>query len=205
MEKLFSVKVIIVGDCSVGKSSLLLRFSDNTYLDDIEATCPIDFKLVTKELSDGNTIKLQIWDTGGQERFRTLTGSFFRGANGVLLCYDTTNKQSFINLRQWLGEIYRNSGDLVDIILVGTKCDELNQKVIDTAKAALFAEELGLLFFETSAKENIQVEAVFTELISVMMKNQQSRANPHSLDGSNRIEITNGIIKPASRNAKCSC
>ncbi|CAN6475599.1 unnamed protein product [Victoria cruziana] len=130
-------KLLLIGDSSVGKSCLLLRFADDSYVDSYISTIGVDFKIRTMEL-DGKTIKLQIWDTAGQERFRTITSSYYRGAHGIIIVYDVTEKESFNNVKQWLNEIDRYASDTVCKLLVGNKCDLVNEKVIETQTAKVF-------------------------------------------------------------------
>jgi len=120
-------KLLLIGDSGVGKSCLLLRFSDDTYTDSYISTIGVDFKIRTIEL-DGKTIKLQIWDTAGQERFRTITSSYYRGAHGIIVVYDCTDLESFNNVKQWLEEIDRYACENVNKLLVGNKCDLTSKK-----------------------------------------------------------------------------
>jgi len=106
----------------VGKSCLLLRFSDGSFTTSFITTIGIDFKIRTIEL-DGKRIKLQIWDTAGQERFRTITTAYYRGAMGILLVYDVTDESSFNNIRNWIRNIEQHASDSVNKILVGNKAD----------------------------------------------------------------------------------
>lgn len=152
-------KLLLIGDSGVGKSCLLLRFADDSYLDSYISTIGVDFKIRTVE-QDGKTIKLQIWDTAGQERFRTITSSYYRGAHGIIIVYDVTDQESFENVKQWLNEIDRYAIENVNKLLVGNKCDLPNRVVsYDTAKA--FADEVGIPFMETSAKDATNVEEAF--------------------------------------------
>ncbi|GMH25670.1 hypothetical protein Nepgr_027513 [Nepenthes gracilis] len=127
-------KLLLIGDSSVGKSCLLLRFADDSYVDSYISTIGVDFKIRTVEL-DGKTIKLQIWDTAGQERFRTITSSYYRGAHGIIIVYDVTEMESFNNVKQWLNEIDRYANDSVCKLLVGNKCDLVENKVVDRETA----------------------------------------------------------------------
>ncbi|KHN40548.1 Ras-related protein RABD2a [Glycine soja] len=153
-------KLLLIGDSGVGKSCLLLRFADDSYIESYISTIGVDFKIRTVE-QDGKTIKLQIWDTAGQERFRTITSSYYRGAHGIIIVYDVTDEESFNNVKQWLSEIDRYASDNVNKLLVGNKCDlEANRAVsYETAKA--FADEIGIPFMETSAKDATNVEQAF--------------------------------------------
>ncbi|XP_072956664.1 ras-related protein RABD1-like [Typha angustifolia] len=162
-------KVLLIGDSSVGKSCLLLRFSDDSYVDSYISTIGVDFKIRTIEL-DGKTVKLQIWDTAGQERFRTITSSYYRGAHGIIIVYDVTEMESFNNVKQWLNEIDRYASDNVCKLLVGNKCDLVENKVVETEKAQAFADELGIAFLETSAKESINVEKAFLTMSAEIKK-----------------------------------
>lgn len=153
-------KLLLIGDSGVGKSCLLLRFADDSYLDSYISTIGVDFKIRTVE-QDGKTIKLQIWDTAGQERFRTITSSYYRGAHGIIIVYDITDQESFNNVKQWLSEIDRYASENVNKLLVGNKSDLNDNRAVsyDTAKA--FADEIGIPFMEASAKSATNVEQAF--------------------------------------------
>jgi Ras-related protein Rab-1A len=153
-------KLLLIGDSGVGKSCLLLRFADDTYTESYISTIGVDFKIRTIEL-DGKTIKLQIWDTAGQERFRTITSSYYRGAHGIIVVYDVTDQESFNNVKQWLQEIDRYASENVNKLLVGNKCDLTNKKVVDYSSAKEYADQLGIPFLETSAKNATNVEQAF--------------------------------------------
>ncbi|KAM0844391.1 hypothetical protein ACQ4PT_041281 [Festuca glaucescens] len=153
-------KLLLIGDSGVGKSCLLLRFADDSYLESYISTIGVDFKIRTVE-QDGKTMKLQIWDTAGQERFRTITSSYYRGAHGIIIVYDVTDQDSFNNVKQWLNEIDRYASDNVNKLLVGNKCDLTDKKVVSYETAKAFADEIGIPFMETSAKNALNVEQAF--------------------------------------------
>ncbi|KAH8961672.1 hypothetical protein BDL97_05G061200 [Sphagnum fallax] len=155
------IKLLLIGDSGVGKSCLLLRFSDDTFTTSFITTIGIDFKIRIIEL-DNRLIKLQIWDTAGQERFRTITTAYYRGAMGILLVYDVTDESSFNNIRNWIRNIELHASDNVNKILVGNKADmDESKRAVPTAKGQALADEFGIKFFETSAKTNLNVENVF--------------------------------------------
>ncbi|TVU39911.1 hypothetical protein EJB05_13355 [Eragrostis curvula] len=157
----YLIKLLLIGDSGVGKSCLLLRFSDGSFTTSFITTIGIDFKIRTIEL-DGKRIKLQIWDTAGQERFRTITTAYYRGAMGILLVYDVTDKSSFNNIRNWIRNIEQHASDNVNKILVGNKADmDESKRAVPTSKGQALADEYGIKFFETSAKTNLNVEQVF--------------------------------------------
>eukprot|EP01097_Dermamoeba_algensis_P006747 TRINITY_DN420_c0_g1_i5.p1 TRINITY_DN420_c0_g1~~TRINITY_DN420_c0_g1_i5.p1 ORF type:complete len:217 (-),score=38.65 TRINITY_DN420_c0_g1_i5:167-817(-) len=159
----YLIKLLLIGDSGVGKSCLLLRFSDDSFTPSFITTIGIDFKIRTIEL-DGKKIKLQIWDTAGQERFRTITTAYYRGAMGILLVYDVTDEKSFGNIRNWIRNIEQHATSDVNKILIGNKCDMVDKKVVDTERGQALANEFGIKFLETSAKNNINVEEAFFTL-----------------------------------------
>ena len=153
-------KYIIIGDTGVGKSCLLLQFTDKRFRADHDLTIGVEFgaRLVTIE---DKQIKLQIWDTAGQERFRTITTAYYRGAMGILLVYDVTDEKSFENIRVWISNIEQHAADSVNKILVGNKSDMFEQQVVSRERGEELAREYGIEFYETSAKNNINVEDAF--------------------------------------------
>lgn len=158
-------KLLLIGDSGVGKSCLLLRFADDTYTQSYISTIGVDFKIRTIDL-DGKTVKLQIWDTAGQERFRTITSSYYRGAHGIIIVYDVTDKESFNNVKHWIQEIDKYAADGVKKLLVGNKCDLMSKKVVSYDEAKELADSLNIQFMETSAKNSHNVEQAFTMMAS---------------------------------------
>jgi len=153
-------KILLIGDSGVGKSCLLLRFADDSWTDSHISTIGVDFKIKTLNC-DGKVIKLQIWDTAGQERFRTITSSYYRGAQGIILVFDCTDMESFNNVKQWLGEIDRYACENVNKLLVGNKVDLVSGRVVDKNVATEFAESMSIPYIETSAKNASGVEEAF--------------------------------------------
>ena len=178
-------KVLLLGNSDVGKSSLLLRFVDSLWNDAFVPTIGVDFKVKTLEINN-KKVKMQIWDTAGQERFRTVVSTYFRGAHGILLLYDVTNKDSFKNLENWLIEIEKNSSDKVLKILVGNKCDLSDDREIQTEEGQAFAVRNGMEFMETSAKMNTNVSKAFETLGKLMIDfNSKGNNNSQSGEGKN--------------------
>jgi len=150
----------------VGKSSLLLRFSDEQWLpeDESSATIGVDFRVHKMELK-GKKVKLSIWDTAGQERFRTITSSYYRGAQGIILVYDVANRESFEALPRWYSELETYVSDSVVKILVGNKVDKEFSRQVTAAEGEHFATRMNSLFIETSAKTAVNVKDVFHEVV----------------------------------------
>lgn len=158
-------KLLLIGDSGVGKSSLLLRFTSNTF-DNLPPTVGVDFRL-KKMTVEGKRVKLAIWDTAGQERFRTLTSAYYRGAQGVILVYDVTRRETFTNLSDvWLKELdlYSTYQDCIKMV-VGNKVDKENERVVSKQEGINFARQHKCIYLECSAKARINVEHCFEELV----------------------------------------
>lgn len=162
----------------------------------------MDFKIRTIDVN-GEKVKLQIWDTAGQERFRTITSTYYRGTHGVVVVYDVTSGESFANVKRWLHEIDTNC-DVVNRILVGNKDDDPDRKVVLTQDAQKFADQMGIQMFETSAKENKNVEEMFvaiTRLVLQTKKEQQKRVADQPTD---RIRLdSRSKSKKPGKGGKC--
>ncbi|KAI8982807.1 ras-domain-containing protein [Trametes punicea] len=168
----YVLKFIITGDAAVGKSSLLVRLTDQRFLANPDPTLGVEFgsKLITIP-EENKIVKLQCWDTAGTESFRSITRSYYRGAAGCLLVYDVTNRQSFLNARSWLADVREHADPHLTCILVGNKIDLCSdespaapgkrKREVSTEEADLWAKEEGLLFVEASAKSGENVEAAF--------------------------------------------
>jgi len=156
-------KLLLIGDSGVGKSCMLLRFADDTYTESYISTIGVDFKIRTLEL-EGKTCKLQIWDTAGQERFRTITSSYYRGAHGIIIVYDVTDKESFNNVKHWMQEIDKYAAEGVNRLMIGNKCDLTSKKVVSYDEAKELADSLSVNFLETSAKNAHNVEQAFQQM-----------------------------------------
>lgn len=164
-------KYIIVGSSGVGKSSLLLRFTDNRFPINPEMTIGVEFGAKIINI-DNNDIKLQIWDTAGQEAFRSITRSYYRNSAGALLVYDVTKRETFDHAVKWLEDIKNNnSNKFLVIMLIGNKCDLEYKRQVSTQEGRQFAKDHGLLFAESSAKsENNNVSEIFN-LVAVNIYN----------------------------------
>lgn len=167
---LTTLKLLIIGESGVGKSSLLLRFTDDAFDPEQAATIGVDFKVKTININ-GDKIKLAIWDTAGQERFRTLTPSYYRGGQGAILVYDVTNRDSFQKVDNWLNELetYSTNHDMIKM-LVGNKCDMLDERVVSKEEGMKCARKHHMMFIEASAKTREGVACAFEELVEKVIQ-----------------------------------
>ncbi|KAK2462411.1 hypothetical protein APHAL10511_005717 [Amanita phalloides] len=162
-----NVKLLLIGNASVGKSSLLLRFSDEQWLPEDEASATIG---VHKMEVGGKKVKLSIWDTAGQERFRTITSSYYRGAQGVILVYDVTSRETFDGLPRWYTELDTYISTPVVKILVGNKVDKEYSRQVSTAEGEAYAKRMDSLFVEASAKTAVGVKETFREVVEEILE-----------------------------------
>ncbi len=162
-------KFRIIGDSGVGKSCLLLRHTDDSYTEKYISTIGVDFK-VSKQIIDDKKVKLQIWDTAGQDNFRAIQLPYGHHHHGIILCYDVSDQVSFNNLKQYLSKIKEQNSEHPSIIIVGNKCDLTRMKVVEYNTAKEFADSHNLTLIEASAKTGENVDAVFRTLAQQYMK-----------------------------------
>ncbi|KAI6228661.1 Ras-related protein Rab-3 [Aphelenchoides fujianensis] len=199
----YMFKLLIIGNSSVGKTSFLFRYCDDSFTSAFVSTVGIDFKVKTVFRGD-KRVKLQIWDTAGQERYRTITTAYYRGAMGFILMYDITNEDSFNSVQDWCTQIKTYSWENAQVVLVGNKCDMDEERVVSYERGRQLADQLSLEFFEASAKENINVKAVFEKLVDIICKMalDKSNAAPAQPQG-HKLEANNAPAPKAGGNCNC--
>jgi len=208
----YMFKLLVIGNSSVGKTSFLFRYADDSFTSAFVSTVGIDFKVKTVFRQD-KRVKLQIWDTAGQERYRTITTAYYRGAMGFILMYDVTNEESFSSVHDWMTAVKTYSCSshkkLPAVILVGNKCDvNDDERKIPYARGKDLADKLGVPFFETSAKSEpggINVRAVFEKLVDEICARLSEMTESNSANGTE-----NGIKLEADKEDEpsgggCSC
>ena len=158
-------KVLLLGDSTVGKTCFLMKYTDKTFQDIHMATIGLDYRLKSMKLKSGKSIKLQIWDTAGQDRFRAITKNYYKGSHGIILIYDITNIQSFENVKTWVNQIREEASSNVIIYIAGNKVDMEDERKVDRDDGEKLAEELGFPFVETSAKNGININETFEDLV----------------------------------------
>lgn len=168
------LKILVVGDSAVGKTCLVVRFSDNKFLSQTVMTVGVDFKTPIVQV-DGLKSKLQIWDTAGPVRFRPVTTSYVRGSHGVIIVCDITNRESYDSIDFWI-DIIRSQNSKIGIVLVGNRCDDENRQ-ISKNEAKEIALKHGLHYFETSAKTGKGIDEVFNYIESLAYHMRMGNGN----------------------------
>ncbi|XP_042328895.1 ras-related protein Rab-2B isoform X1 [Sceloporus undulatus] len=172
MSYAYLFKYVIIGDTGVGKSCLLLQFTDKRFTAVHDLTIGVEFgsRMIT---IDDKKIKLQVWDTAGQESYRSITRSYYRGAAGALLVYDITRRETFNHLYSWLEDARQQSSAHMVIMLIGNKSDLENRRVVQKEEGEAFAREHGMVFLETSAKTATNVEEAFLSTAKAIYRKVQ--------------------------------
>ncbi|XP_046857709.1 ras-related protein ORAB-1-like [Xenia sp. Carnegie-2017] len=184
-------KLLLIGDSGVGKSCILLRFADDTFSESYISTIGVDFKIRTLTLNN-KQIKLQIWDSAGQERFRTLTTAYYRSAHGIILVYDVNDRETFIHIENWLQEVSKYAANEVNRVLVGNKCDVLNKREVEYETARVYAEKLGISFTEASAKDRTNIEKLFNIMANELVERLGESIEEPSPLQEDKVELTAG-------------
>ncbi|XP_054461364.1 ras-related protein Rab-25-like [Anoplopoma fimbria] len=170
----FVFKVVLIGESGVGKSNLLSRFTKNEFNHESRTTIGVEFSTRTVHL-DNYTIKAQIWDTAGLERYRAITSAYYRGAVGALLVYDISKHLTYESADRWLKELFDHADPHIVVMLVGNKRDLDALRTVPSEEGKDFAEKRGLLFMETSALDSTNVEHAFNEVLIAIHKKVASR------------------------------
>ncbi|KAJ8926043.1 hypothetical protein NQ315_009898 [Exocentrus adspersus] len=167
----FLFKIVLIGDCGTGKTCVVQRFKNGTFIERHGNTIGVDFSMKTV-IIDGKKVKLQIWDTAGQERFRTITQSYYRSANGVIIVYDITKRSSFLSVTKWVEEVRRYSGTSVLLALVGNKADLETLREVEFEEAEAMCQYMPEVLFvlEASAKDNSNIEEAFLYLATELKR-----------------------------------
>ena len=166
------LKFIMIGESCVGKTCIIMRYIDNTFTDNFLTTVGVDFKVRDIRI-DEKPVKIQIWDTAGQEQFHTITKSYFRGADGIVLCFDLTSMVSLERTHLWMDSIRETASEKVSVILVGNKKDKEGREVTEE-KARKLAQEYNVDYIETSAKTGENIDQVFETLTRAVLERKQT-------------------------------
>lgn len=169
-------KIIVIGDSGVGKSSLTVRLSEDVFYKDYASTIAIDFRMHQMTFME-KKVRLQIWDTAGQERFQSVATAFYRGANGVMLCFDLTHRPSFLHLDQWMDRVRQQALPGIPCQLIGCKSDEARggARQVTREEAVAWAQQHNMGYIETSAKEKENVLHAFQQVTLNIFEDMKER------------------------------
>ena len=205
--KELNLKIILIGDSYVGKTTIINTYTENNFNEEI---CPTIGLENTVKIIDirGFKAKIQIWDTAGQEKFNSLTKQFFRNTDGILLIFDLTNKSSFNNIKKWLSEVKTHSDHSIKKLLIGNKSDMKDKiKVTKNDIDNFFKEKNNLKYMEISAKDNLNVSNVFETLINDIIGKRTNEELIADFGINNRTLSLSGstFINPVEEDKKRCC
>ena len=169
-KNMIELKILTLGDTSGGKSSFIIKFIDDRFSFNYIATMGLDFKQKVINLNNGQSVRLRIFDTAGQERFKSISLNFIKKADGILLLYDITNRSSFESVNKWIESIHDVAEEKVTILLIGNKCDLEKERVITKEEGEAKAEQFNMPFFETSCKDGTNINESFLKLSEEVIK-----------------------------------
>ena len=208
----YLLKLLVIGNADTEKTAFLIKYTNDTYSDSYVTTIGVDFvtkiiiynqkyflqKIKNIEIQ-GKSVKLQIWDTAGEERFKNIISSYYRGANGLLLLYNITDRESFESLNSWLIDIEKNTKKDVCKILVGTNCDLEDERKVTYQEGKEFATKNEMKFIEVSAKNNINVKEAFDILLEDIWNNISNKKEKKDDE-----KIVESPIPENKKNEKCN-
>ena len=188
-------KLILIGNSGVGKSCILQRYMKHTFEETYKCTIGVDF-LMKSLIIKQKTVKLQLWDTAGQEKYKSMVSSYYKGANVAFIVFDLTSHESFDALPIWIENYYKNGPDKKNIILIGNKKDLIDKRQVSQEEAETFSEINNMMYFETSAKDGENIDYIFTfaaeKLLEFYSDNNNDNSNmKRQMTPNNEKEINN--------------
>lgn len=199
-ENYYTMKVVLLGQSCVGKSSLVLRFVQGKFIPHTEGTIGAAFLTKTTTLSEDVSVKFEIWDTAGQERYHSLAPMYYRGAQAAIIAYDITSRDTFEKAKSWVNELQEKSNPDQLVAFVANKLDLASQRAIDREEGEKYSEEKNLIYIETSAKDGTNVEELFRLLADRLPKRRRSNTN----NSNNRVDIANNN-NDQNKKSDCKC
>ena len=166
----YLLKFIIIGDSAVGKSNILLRYTNDYFINEFQATIGVEFGLKNLTI-EGKTYRVQIWDTAGQEQFRSITRAYYKNSVCACVVYDITNKTSFENIKSWIEDCKKKCPKTIYLVLIGNKSDLEEEREVTYEEGSIFAQKNGMIFYETSAKTGKNINEVFINSTNEIAKN----------------------------------
>jgi len=195
------IKILLLGDGGVGKSSLMLRYTEGEFHKSLMGTAGIDFRKQMLEV-DGLKVRMLIWDTAGQEKFRNITKSYYKGAHGIVLVYDVTDQQTLDSVDGWVQSINKECTPDREILLVGNKID-LDSRVVSESEGSTLAGRHGANFLETSAKTAHNVESAFIEIATNVVKKQRDQLLQKNQEKAQETQLSANAEKKKKNKKKC--
>ncbi|KAI0064532.1 ras-domain-containing protein [Artomyces pyxidatus] len=195
-------KIVLLGDQSVGKTSLITRFMYDTFDNTYQATIGIDFLSKTLYLDD-RTVRLQLWDTAGQERFRSLIPSYIRDSTVAIVVFDITNRQSFLSTSKWIDDVRSERGNDVMVVLVGNKADLSDKRQVTLEEATAKSQQLNIMFMETSAKAGHNVKSLFKKIAMSLPGMEKENQNADAQNA--KIDVTSPPTNEVPEASQCNC
>ena len=172
----FIIKILIIGDSTVGKTNFVYKFSEDKFRENYFASTGIELKTTSIQI-DGKSIKIQLWDTAGQEKYRAMTKNLYLKSQGIIILFDITNETSFINLKNWMSQIKESCGEDIPILLVGNKIDLEDNRVINKERAMEYANNENIEYIEVSSKTGENINKALTSLLQKILKRDDSNSN----------------------------
>ena len=163
----YLLKYIIIGDSSVGKSNILLRYSQDRFSDEYQATIGVEFGAKNIEINN-KIYRVQIWDTAGQENFRSITRAYYKNSVCAFVVYDISNRESFDNAQNWIEDCKTQSPKTIFLVLVGNKCDLESSRQVNYDEGMQLANNYKMLFYETSAKTGLNINEIFNKSVETI-------------------------------------
>ena len=172
----FIIKILIIGDSTVGKTNFVYKFSEDKFSENYFASTGIELKTTSIQI-DGKSIKIQLWDTAGQEKYRAMTKNLYLKSQGIIILFDITNETTFINLKNWMSQIKESCGEDIPILLVGNKIDLEDNRVINKERAMEYANNENIEYIEVSSKTGENINKALTSLLQKILKRADSNSN----------------------------
>ena len=187
----YKMKIIVVGDSGVGKTNLINRFASDKFDSNSKATIGVEFVYKTLKINK-EVIKVEVWDTAGEERYKAITSTYYKGAKGAIIVYDITNEDSFNNVESWMKEVAKKGKENMQFLLVGNKKDLINERKVTEQKGIDKAKLLNMHLFEASALEKTNVNEAFNFIIrEIYLENRREK----KINSNNDDKIAEGGIE----------
>ena len=200
----YKIKIIVVGDSGVGKTNLINRFASDKFDTNSKATIGVEFVYKTLKINK-EVIKIEVWDTAGQDRYRAITSAYYKEAKGAFIVYDITNEDSFNNVESWMNEVTKKGQRDIQFLLLGNKKDLVNDREVSEEKGIEKARELNMHLFEASALEKTNVNEAFNYLMREIYMEIRMQKNRNVSDNDEKIDQAGIALNTNKKEKKKFC